>query len=80
MQKWKLGVFILLGASLLFTIPVRPVQAQPGPVRESEDLLGQLRSVEQRMKKIEANEQEILARQEKILAELENLRIWVARR
>ena len=65
---------------ILFTIPSSPVQAQSKAAAESGDLLGQLRSIELRMKKIEANEQEILARQEKILTELENLRVWVARR
>ena len=65
---------------ILSMIPANPVHAQPKAGAGSEDLLGRLRSMELRIQKIEANEQEILARQDKILAELENLRVWVARR
>ena len=56
------------------------VQAQPSPRDPLEELLGKVRLVEERVKKIETNQQEILDRQEKILAELDNLRLWVARR
>ena len=55
-----------------------PVQA--ALANEPNELLGKIRGVEERVKKIEANQQEILAHQQKILSELDNLRIWIARR
>ena len=79
MQQHTKKGWVLL--SLIFLmIPANPVHAQPKAGAGSEDLLGRLRSMELRIQKIEANEQEILTRQDKILAELENLRVWVARR
>ena len=71
-KHWLIFLFLLL--SLLS----RP--ALSAPVNEPDELLRRVRSMEERMKKIEANQQEVLDHQQKILAELDNLRIWIARR
>jgi len=70
---------LFLSALLLIVAPV-PLLAQTGAGDPLQEVLRRVRLMEERVKKIEASEQEILKRQEKILAELENLRVWVARR
>ena len=54
--------------------------SHPAAAAVPDELLRQVRVVEDRVKKIEANQQEILDQQKKILTELDNLRIWIARR
>ena len=68
----------LISLLLLLSLLSRP--ALSAPVNEPDELLRRVRSMEERMKKIEANQQEVLDHQQKILAELDNLRIWIARR
>lgn len=72
-------VFLLVFFASVFLHPFSS-QAQPNPGDPLEELLDKVRRIEERVKKIETDQQEILNRQEKILAELDNLRLWVARR
>ncbi len=46
----------------------------------ADELTLRIGSIEERVKKIEASQQDIITGQQKILAELENLRVWIARR
>lgn len=46
----------------------------------ADELGSRLAAIEERIKRIEASQQDILAGQQKIIAELENLRVWIARR
>ena len=68
----------MISLFLLLSFLSRP--ALSAPVNEPDELLRRVRSMEERMKKIEANQQEVLDHQQKILAELDNLRVWIARR
>lgn len=72
-------IFLLIFFGSVFLHPFS-IQAQPSPGNPLKELLDKVRLIEERVKKIETNQQEILDRQEKILAELDNLRLWVARR
>ena len=79
MRSSGFKVLVLVGFVSLF-LHSFSVQAQPSPQDPLEEVLRKVRLIEERLKKIESNQQETLKRQEKILAELDNLRVWVARR
>ena len=46
----------------------------------ADEMTRRLESIELHVRQIEATQQEILTNQKKILAELDNLRVWIARR
>lgn len=73
-------VFASFFLASIFFLPVSALQAEPPGEDSSRELLRQVRFIQEKVKKIEAGQQEILNREEKILAELENLRVWIARR
>lgn len=76
-QRLKIFLSIFVISILL---PSFSAEAQPNPQDPLGEVLHKIRLIEERVKKIETDQQEILNRQEKILAELDNLRVWVARR
>lgn len=77
LQGFKVSAFVFFVSLFLNSFPA---QAQPTPPDSLEEVLHKVRLIEEQVKRIETNQQEILNRQEKILAELDQLRLWVARR